>query len=99
MGLGCTARGRSFVYHGITAVDGVGGTCGSQGGMVSWPRSWHTPCRAWYWCQATRSLRSTHSARGPIRTVVWEGSKHGVGPPPTPCSTIQLPYLATVPRC
>ena len=63
MGLGRTARGRSFVYHAGTAVDSVGGTCGSRGGMVSWPRSWHTPCRAWYWCQGTRSLRSTRSAR------------------------------------
>ena len=64
MGLGYTARGRSFVYHVGTAVDGVRGTCGSRGGMVSWPRNWHTPCRVWYWCQATRSLRSTRSARG-----------------------------------
>ena len=47
-----------------TAVEGVGGTCGSRGGMVSWPRSWHTPCRAWYWFQATRSLRSTRIVRG-----------------------------------
>ena len=64
MGFGRTARGRSFVYHAGTAVDSVGGTCGSRGGMVSWPRSWHTPCRAWYWCQATRSLRSTRSVWG-----------------------------------
>ena len=64
MGFGRTARGRSFVYHAGTAVEGVGGTCGSRGGMVSWPRSWHTPCRAWYWCQATRSLRSTRIVRG-----------------------------------
>ena len=35
MGFGCTARGRSFVYHAGTAVEGVGGTCGSRGGMVS----------------------------------------------------------------
>ena len=56
MGFGRIARGRSFVYHADTAVDSVGSTCGSQGGMVSWPRRWHTPCRAWYWCQATRSL-------------------------------------------
>ena len=64
MGFGCTPRGRSFVYHARTAVDSVGGTCGSQVGMVSWPRSLHMPCRAWYWCQATRSLRSTRSVRG-----------------------------------
>ena len=64
MGFGRTARGRSFVYHAGTVVDSVGGTCGSRGGMVSWPRSWHTPCRAWYWCQATRSLRSIRSVRG-----------------------------------
>ena len=31
--------------------------------------------------------------------MVCEGRKHGVGPPPTPCSTIPLPYLATVPKC
>ena len=42
MGLGRTARGCSFVYHAGTAVDGVGRTCWSPGGMVSWPRSWHT---------------------------------------------------------
>ena len=64
MGLGCTARGCSFVYQAGIAVDGVGGTCGSRGGMVSWPRGWHTPCGAWYWCQATRSVRSACSARG-----------------------------------
>ena len=64
MGFGRTARERSFVYHAGTAVEGVGGTCGSRGGMVSWPRSWQTPCRAWYWCQATRSLRSTRIVRG-----------------------------------
>ena len=64
MGLGRTACGRSFVYHAGSAVEGVSGTCGLRKGMVSWPRSWHTPCRAWYWCQATRSLRSTCSARG-----------------------------------
>ena len=39
MGLGRTTRGRRFVYHAGTAVDGVGGTYGSRGGMVSWPRS------------------------------------------------------------
>ena len=64
MGFGRTTRGRGFVYHAGTVVDSVGGTCGSRGGMVSWPGSWHTPCRAWYWCQATRSLRSTRSVRG-----------------------------------
>ena len=64
MGFCRTPRGRSFVYHAGTPVEGVGGTCGSLGGMVSWPRSWHTPCRAWYWCQATRCLRSTRSVRG-----------------------------------
>ena len=63
MGFGRTALGRSFVYHAGTAVDSMGDTCGSRGGMVSWPRSWHTPCRAWYWCQATRSLRSTRIVR------------------------------------
>ena len=52
MGLGRTALGRSL-YHVGTAVDGVGGTCGSRGGMVSWLRSWYTSCRAWYRCQAT----------------------------------------------
>ena len=64
MGFGRTALGRIFVYHAGTAVDSVGDTCGSRGGMVSWPRSWHTPCRAWYWCQATRSLGSTRIVRG-----------------------------------
>ena len=59
MGFGRTARGRNFVDQAGTAVEGVGGTCGSRGGMVSWPRSWHTPCRAWYWCQAIRSLRDS----------------------------------------
>ena len=34
MGFGRTARGRTFVYHAGTAVDSVGGTCGSQG--VAW---------------------------------------------------------------
>ena len=33
MGFGRTAHGRSFVYHAGTAVEGVGGTCGSQGGQ------------------------------------------------------------------
>ena len=56
--------GRSFVNHAGTAVDSMGDTCGSRGGMVSCPRSWHTPCRAWYWCQATRSLRSIRIVRG-----------------------------------
>ena len=91
MGLGRTARGRSFLYHAGTVVDNVGGTCGTtRGGMVSWPHSWHTPCRAWYWCQATRSLTSTRvlGGCGPIGTVECEGRTHGVGPPPTPWSTI-----------
>ena len=64
MAFGHTARGRSFVYHAGTAVGSVGGTCGLRGGMWSWPRNWHTPCRARYWCQATRSMRSTRSVRG-----------------------------------
>ena len=64
MGFGRTARGRSFVYHAGTTADSVGGTYASRGGMVSWPRSWHTPCRVWYWCQATRSLSSIRSVQG-----------------------------------
>ena len=96
MGFGRTALGRSFVYHAGTAVDSVGDTCGSRGGMVSWPRSWHTPCRTWYWCQATRSLRSTRIVQRMWSHRVCEGREHGVGLPPTPCSTIPLPYLAMV---
>ena len=36
MGFGRTARGRSFVYHADTAVEGVGGTCGLRGGHGQW---------------------------------------------------------------
>ena len=75
MGFGRTALGRSFVYHAGTAVDSVGDTCGSRGGMVSWPRSWHTPCRVWYWCQATRSLRSTRIVQG-----MWSHRDCGMKP-------------------
>ena len=73
MGFGRTARGRSFVYHAGTAVDSVGGTCGSRGGMVSRPRSWHTTCRVWYSCQATRSLRSIRSVWG-----MWSYKDYGM---------------------
>ena len=65
MGFGRTARGPSFVYHAATAVDSVGGTCGSREGMMSWPHSWHTPCRAWYWCEATY-LPAVFGGCGPI---------------------------------
>ena len=74
MGLGRTARGRSFVYQAGTTMDSVGGTCGSRGGMVSFPRSWHRPCRAWYWWQATSSLRSTQN---PEHALVAEHRQPG----------------------
>ena len=64
VGFGCTARGRSFVYHASTTMDGADGACGSRGGMVSWARSLQTPCSAWYWCHATRSLKSTRRDLG-----------------------------------
>ena len=95
MWLGRTARGRSFVYH-VAGVDGVGGSSGSQGGMVSWP---HVRRGTGARLHAPSRLPAVVGACGPRGTVVREGRKHGVGPPPTPCSTIQLAHLATVRRC
>ena len=46
VGFGRTSRGRGFVYHAGTAMDGVGGAWALRGGMVSWPHSLHTPCSA-----------------------------------------------------
>ena len=82
MGFGRPARGRSFVYHAGTTVDSEGGTCGSRGGMVSWPHSWCTPRRAWYWCHATCSLRSTRSGQG-----MWSHRDCGMQRQETWCSS------------
>ena len=43
MGFGRTARERSFVYHAGTAVEGVGGTCGSRWVTLSYAGDAHLP--------------------------------------------------------
>ena len=71
VGFGRIARGRGFVYHAGTAVDGVDGACGSRGGMVSWAHNMQMPCSAWYWCHATHSVKSIRRDLGMCSHNEW----------------------------